>query len=72
MLVCSTSLSWSSTLKKLRETSLNCDLGYIPIDRSRLFMNRGSYHGVFSIDDHLEHISFGADFNMALMPYGDR
>jgi len=35
-------------------------------------MNRESYHGVFSIDHHLEHISFGADFIMGLMPYGDR
>jgi len=35
-------------------------------------MNRGSYPGVFNIDHDNEDISFGADFIMALMPYGDR
>jgi hypothetical protein len=72
MFVCSTSLWLWSTLKRLLETSWSCVLEYILIDHSRLFMNRELYLGGFSIDHEFEDISFGLDFIMALMPYGDR
>ena len=72
MFVCSTSLWLWSTLKRLLETSWSCVLGYILIDHGRLFMNRELYLDGFSIDNELEDISFGLDFIMALMPYGDR
>jgi len=70
-LVCSTSLSLWSTPRKSRETSLSCVPRYILTDHCQLFMNRELYLGASNID-HEDILSFGADFHMPLMPYGNR